>query len=308
MKKTVIWIIVIIIAAILVLRIGEKFKNAKEKPGESFAPTEVVETEVSTGSIARTLSYIGNIVGSEQTNIYPVEETGKLIKYMVKEGDMVSKGDTIALIDRSIKGLDFKPAVINSPISGVAGNLILDPGTMVAPGIPVAMVANINTVKVEINIPEKDISKVKVGNKAIIRVSSYPDEVFNGQLIKVSPVLNPMSRASQASVSISNSGRKLRPGMFANIELAMEEHNNVLLVPVQAVTETGGKKFVFTANGEKAEMKEVTTGIENNDFIEITSGLKPGDKVITLGNYGLEDGTKIVIKSKELKAESEKLN
>lgn len=294
MKKLIGIVLIIIIAALIVSGIISKKQKPKENIKEEV-PTEVTVEEVKSGNITKTLSYIGNIVGSEQTNVYPAEETGKLIRYVVKEGAMLSKGDTIALIDRSVKGMDFKPAIINSPISGIVGNLSLDPGSMVAPGIPVAMVANINTVKVEMDIPEKDIFQVKVGLKANIKVSSYPDEIFNGKVTEMSPVLNPMSRTAKANISIPNPGHKLRPGMFANVDLIIEEHNNVVIVPEKAVTEKDNKKVAFVMNEDKAEMREVTTGLESNGFVEILTGLNSGEKVITLGNYGLENGAKIVI-------------
>ncbi|MDD2890998.1 MAG: efflux RND transporter periplasmic adaptor subunit [bacterium] len=295
MKKLVMWIVIIALVGLVGFRISEKFKKVKEKPAEVAEPTEVLVEVASYGSIAKTLPYIGNIVGSEQAYVFPVEETGKLIRYVAKEGSMVSKGDTIALIDRNIKGMDFKPAVINAPISGIVGNLNLDPGSMVAPGIPVAMVANINAVKVEINIPENDISYIKTGNKANIKVSSYPNDIFNGQLTKISPVLNPMSRTSQASISIINPGNKLRPGMFANVDVIIEEHTNVIVVPQKALIDNGGRKIVFVLNGEMAEMREVSIGLENNDFVEILTGINSGEQIITLGNYGLTNGAKVKI-------------
>jgi membrane fusion protein, multidrug efflux system len=290
-------VIILIIAALVVSGIVSRKKKPQESVKEEI-PTEVTVEEVKNGDITKTLSYIGNIVGSEQTNIYPIEETGKLIKYLVKEGDIVSKGDTVALIDRSVKGMDYKPAIINSPIPGIVGNLSLDPGSMVAPGMPIAMVANINTVKVEMDIPENDISLVKRGMKANIKISSYPDDIFNGQLKEMNPVLNPMSRTASASISIPNPGRKLRPGMFANVELIIEEHNGVVVVSEKAITEKDNKKVVFViVDGDKAERREVTTGLESNGFIEILTGLNPGEKIITLGNYGLENGTKITVKN-----------
>ena len=295
MKKVVMWIAIIALVGLVGFRISEKFKKVKEKPAEVAEPTEVAIEIASYGSIAKTLPYIGNIVGSEQAYVFPVEETGKLIRYVAKEGNMVSKGDTIALIDRNIKGMDFKPAVINAPISGIVGNLNLDPGAMVAPGIPVAMVANINAVKVEINIPENDISYIKTGSKANIKVSSYPNDIFNGQLTKISPVLNPMSRTSQASISIVNPGHKLRPGMFANVDLIINEHTNAIVVPQKAVTDNGDKKVVFILNGETAEMKEVSIGLENNDFVEILTGINSGETIITLGNYGLTDKARVKV-------------
>ena len=295
MKK--IWIgVIIIIVVIAVIQILRRPRKMEDKV-KVEVPTEVVVEEVKTGNIAHTFAYTGTISGSEQVQVHPIEETGKLIKYLVKEGDKVSKGDTIALVDRSMKGLDFKPAIITSPISGVIGILYLDNGALVSPAIPVAMVANIGTVKVEINIPENDIKYVKIGSKATISVSSYSGEIFIGQLRELSPVLNPMSRTAKATITISNLNHKLKPGMYADVDLVIEEHKGAIVVPEKVVIEKEDKKVVFVLNGEYSEMREVTTGLENNGFIEILAGLNLDEKIITIGNYGLTDKAKVTIKN-----------
>ncbi|MBI4723164.1 MAG: efflux RND transporter periplasmic adaptor subunit [Candidatus Stahlbacteria bacterium] len=294
--KKLIWSIIIIIVAVIIIRIIYKPKKLTEKIREEI-PTEVVVEEVRMGKITKTISYTGNIVGREQINVLPIEETGKLMQYLVKEGDKVLRGDTIALIDRSMKGLDFKPAIITSPISGVIGMVYLDEGATVSPAIPVVMVANIDIVKVEVNVPENDIKHIKRGMKANITVASYSDELFVGELRKLSPVLNQMSRSAKATITISNFNHKLKPGMYANVDLVIEEHKNAIVVPEKTVIEKEGKKVVFVLNGEYAEMKEVETGLEDSGFVEILAGLNLGEKIITLGNYGLTDKAKVTIKN-----------
>ena len=296
MKKVILLVVAIIVAGLIVFRIIQRFLPQKEETGVEV-PTEVVVQNAKRGNIAKTISFTGNIVGEEQVNVHPIEETGRLIKYLVKEGDRISKGAAIALVDRSIKGLEYQPATIVSPISGVVGMLFLDPGAMVSPQIPVAMIANMDVVKVEIAVVEKDIASIKKGQKAKIRVGAYPDEVFTGALRQLSPVINPMSRTAKGEIHIKNPGHRLRPGMYAKADLIIKEHKDVIVVPQKAVIERDDKKLVFLSEGDSlAREKEVEIGFDDEEKIEIVSGIKEGEKIIVLGNYGLRDGARITVR------------
>jgi len=298
MKKVILLVVLIIVVGLIAFRIIQRFMPKKEKITVEI-PTEVVVQNVTRGNIAKTISFTGNISGKEQVNVHPIEETGRLIKYLVKEGDRVSKGAVIALVDRSIKGLEFQPARITSPISGVVGMLFLDPGAMVSPQISVAMIANMDAVKVEIAVVEKDISHIKKGQKAKIRVDAYPDEIFTGILEELSPVINPMSRTAKCEIHIKNPGHRLRPGMYAKVSLIIDEHKDVIVVPQKAVLERNGEKLVFLSEGDSlARERKVEIGFDDEEKFEIVSGLKEGEAIIVLGNYGLIDGAKIVSSKK----------
>ncbi len=293
--KKIGWLIIIVIVGIIVFRIVQQTRKTEEKAREEI-PTEVVIKKVKKGNIAQTISYTGNITGQDQVTVHPIEETGRLIKYLVKEGNKVSKGNVIALVDRSIKGMEFKPAKITSPISGIVGMLFLDKGAMVSPQIPLAMIADINKVKVKIQIIEKELSKVHKGQPAVITVDAYPDKKFNGKLLQISPFVNPMTKTAEGEIVVPNQGHLLKPGMFARVELIIEEHKDVLVVPNKAVIEQEGREIVFVIDGNIAKLKEVETGFKDESKTEIISGLEQGESVIILGNYGLRDGAKIKIK------------
>jgi len=298
MKKVILLVVLIIVAGLIAFRIIQRFMPKKEEISIEI-PTEVVVQNVMRGNIAKTISFTGDIVGEEQVNVHPIEETGRLIKYLVKEGDRVSKGAVIALVDRSIKGLEFQPARITSPISGVVGMLFLDPGAMVSPQISVAMIANMDAVKVEIAVVEKDTPYIKKGQKAKIKVDAYPDETFTGVLKQLSPVINPMSRTAKGEIYIKNPGHRLRPGMYAKVVLIIDEHKDVIVVPQKAVLERDGRKMVFLSEGDSlARKKEVEIGFDDEEHLEIVNGIKEGEKIIVLGNYGLKDGAKIVSSKK----------
>lgn len=296
MKKRFWWIILIIFVAFVAFRIVQQFKTREPVKSVPEVATEVVIEEVKKGIIAKTLSYIGNIAGEKQVTVHPIEETGRLIKYLVKEGDVVKKEQVIALVDRSIKGMEFQSAKITSPISGIIGMLFLDKGAMVAPQIPIAMIADIDRVKIKIQVIEKDLAGVHKGQSVIITVDAYPDKKFQGKLEQLSPFVDPMTRTAEGEIIVPNQEHLLKPGMFVRVELIIEEHTNTIVVPEKTVIEKDGKRVIFVLKEDHAEMREVETGIESEHSIEILKGLKIGEKVITLGNYGLRNGAKVRVK------------
>ena len=299
MKKWLLWLILTIIIALIIFRITQFQMHKGKEVMANEVPTVVAVQKVERDSIVKTVSYAGNIVGEEQVNVYPMEETGRLIKYLVREGDRVSKGSVIAIVDRSIKGLNFQPARITSPISGIVCMLFLDKGATVAPQIPLAMISNINKVKVEIQIPEDDLLTVKKGQLAKVKVDLYPDTIFTGILRKITPVINPLSRTAKGEIVIKNPEQLLKPGMFARVEVIVEKHKNTFVVPEKAVLTMDNKKIVFVVNGNIAEKLEVKTGLKSNGKVEIIKGLKEGEQVIVTGNYGLVDGAKIKVRNRK---------
>ena len=296
--KKIGWIAIIVIVGIIIFRVVQKFRKVEEKV-EIEVPMEVVIENVKKGDIAQILEYTGNIAGQEQVQVYPIEETGRLIKYLVKEGNRVSKGDVIALVDRSIKGMEFQSAKITSPISGTVAMLFLDKGAMVAPQISIAMIANMDRVKVEIQIVEKELTRIKKGQFARAKVDAYPDKTFTGRLTELSPAINPLSKTAKGEIIINNPHHLLKPGMFARVELIVDKHKDILVISNKAVLKREDKEIVFTDVGGIAKQKEVKTGFKDKNYTEIISGLELGESVIVLGNYGLRNGAKIRVKSRE---------
>ncbi len=113
----------------------------------------------------------------------------------------------------------------------------------------------------------------------------------------ISPVVDVKSRTFKAEVLIKNPGNRLKPGMFARVQLVLTKRTNALKVPIKAITEGDEGKVVFLAVNGTAIIRPVKLGISDGVDVEVISGVNPGDEVIIEGNLGLEDGDRIVIKS-----------
>jgi len=309
MRKSV-WLLVIVIvvfSAGVWLRIRQ-LKTLKEMSPIQEEKEEITAVEVTKPVEKRIdliLSYTGSIKGENQVQVFS-EVPGKLKEYKVREGDEVKEGQVIALIDRGVTGMEYNLARVESPINGVVASLPLDIGAAVAPQIPVAVIVNMNRIHAVFEAGEKDIGKLREGKKVIVRVDAYPSITFPGTLAQISPVLNPYSHTVTCRAIIPNPQRKLKPGMYARIDVKVDSYFYNFALPEQALIEDAekGKYYVFVAVDTRAEKKEVETGLRANGFVGIKSGLKKDEEVIVEGKEYLKDGQKIRI-IKETKSQEE---
>jgi multidrug efflux pump subunit AcrA (membrane-fusion protein) len=294
MRKLVIWIIVIAVVLLIGYRVFQRMGQRRvSSVVEEKRRVPVRVTEVGDSSIRDVISFTGDVKGKDQVNVYS-EVPGRIREYAVSEGDWIGKDGLLATVDRAITGLDFEPAKVRSPIAGIVGRTYLDKGDAVAPQVPVALVVRMNVVEVKINVVERDIPKIKEGQTAVVRVDAHPDTSFVGKVASVSPVVDPLSRTAAAKISLGNRKGLLKPGMFARVDLVVQEKKGVVVVPVDAVL---GREeyYVFVALGGKASKRMVKLGVREKGFVEVTEGLKIGDSLIVVGQRVVDEGEEIAV-------------
>ncbi len=204
-------------------------------------------------------------------------------------------------------------ATISAPISGIIGKRYYDPGDMANPAIPVVTIVQMDRVKSEFNATEEDLGKLKVGQKASVSVRSYPDQVFDGKVSKISPVLDPQTRMAEIEVLIDNPDKKLKPGMYAEVEVTTGVLENVIVVPRYATIESttlderGGNNevvknyYVFVVDSSRAEQKKLNVSYVNHKSIAVESGIEIGDQLVIAGQNNLRDGMAVTITKEEEK-------
>lgn len=187
-------------------------------------------------------------------------------------------------------------SVTLSPFSGVVVKKFVNEGEMISimPPVPLFWIMNIEYVKVEVEVPEIEITTIKVGQRARIRGDSFPNRVFEGRVSVINPLVDPTSRTFRVKIDIANPRYILKAGMFARVQIVVDEHKGVLLVPRDALLTRDGKQNVFVAENPYAIMRPVEVGLTNDLHVEITSGVNEGEMVVVKGGYGLEDGAKII--------------
>ena len=263
----------------------------KEVILEKRIPVEVARVEFK--ELRDVLKFTGTIEGKEQVKVFP-KVGGKLIKYLVKEGDFVNKDDTIALIDRDITGFKYQPHKVLSPISGEVLKADLDKGFLLDPKTSVAIVADTLKVKIKIEIAEVDYPKLKLGQTAKITVDAYPNEEFEGRLTKLDKYVDPRTRTAQAEVETPNKEGLLIPGSFARVSVYVGTHKG-LTMPLDALLRMPGtgSYYCFKVEDNKAKKIFLKIGIIQGGSVEIKEGLKEKDLVIVSGQGILEEGTPV---------------
>lgn len=288
MKKLIVILIVIVAVILIVYRakvVLEQTRLEETKIEKTVTPVEI--EVVKKGSLTLSLSLIGDIKGKEEVDIFP-KAPGKLVQLKAKEGDQVQKDQVVAVVDRDVDGVKFELVDVTSPTSGVVTKRYLDEGSQVSPpspGTPLFRVINIDQIKVVVNVVEKDLGQVSLGQEATIKVDAYPEKVFLGRVSLISPVVNQLTRTADVEIALSNPEHFLRPGMSAQVEISLGKKDNLLLIPAYTILQEGEKKRVFVVMDGKAIPRDIETGISQKGWVEIKSGLAENDSLITSGQF-----------------------
>lgn len=274
-------------------------KEKKEVPKLDSFP--VTAETLSRKSLEDVLVIVGSLKAKDEAALYS-RVSGKLLENLVKEGEKVKKGQAVALVERDEVGVKFEPAPVPSTLDGVVGRIYLDRGTNVTLNTVVALVVDNSELLVQGDVPESYSGKVAVGQEVQVRIESFPNEKFRGQITKVSPVVDPRTRTAAVEARLDNLSGHLKSGMFAELSIVIRRKNNVLAVPLEAVVEEKGETSVFIVQDHKAVKRTVKLGLRSRTNAEILSGLSQGEELITFGLYGLKDGSPVE-KIKEIKNE-----
>ncbi len=188
---------------------------------------------------------------------------------------------------------------ITSPVNGFVGRRTLDPGAWVTPNTAFLSVVDITVVRLVANVVERDLRRISTGQTADVEVDAFPGEKFVGRVANIAPVLDPATRTAQIEIEVPNPQYRLKPGMYARVNFTVEQRDNALVVPTNAVVDYAGKKGVFQADkgeqGDVARFKPVAIGMIDQLHAEVTSGLGEGEPVITTGAAALREGDRIVL-------------
>lgn len=183
--------------------------------------------------------------------------------------------------------------VVRAPFTGVVAQRLVTTGDYVTRGTKVAVVVRINPLRVQLTIPEQFISAIGVGQPVNFEVDAYPGRQFQGTVKYVSPALAAEQRALTVEATVPNPKGVLKPGLFATARMEQPAKTPAVMVPATAVQISGGTSRVFVIQGDHAEERIVTTGDKAGELIEITKGLKAGERVATRNVTQLADGTKV---------------
>ncbi len=249
------------------------------------------------GSLGMTLKAAGRVSANlnQTAKITPTLE-GRLVKLNFDLNDRVKVGDVLALVESP--ELLGKQLELKAPIDGVIIERTATIGELLVKGKAVFTVSDPTQLWVIAEIKERDIAAVKAGQAAAFTILSYAQEKFHGQVVLVGNQVEAGSRTLEVRIAVDNTDGRLKPGMFADVEIVTTMLDNVLLIPDAALQTEGENQIVFVAlDGNKFEKRVVKLGLERDGRVQVLEGVKADEKVVTTGSF--------ILKSELLKSEME---
>jgi RND family efflux transporter MFP subunit len=180
---------------------------------------------------------------------------------------------------------------IHAPSAGYVVKRLVAPGVLVQPGMAILKIARIDKVRLQANVGEKDLPLIKVGSP--VRVTTTGGEPFTARVTSVFPFVDQGPRTAVVEAIVDNPERRLLSGQYVTMQFVTGERSEALSVPRGAVVRMAGKAAVWVVAGERAERRDVATGLDGAERVEIVSGLRAGEQVIARGHEGLYVGARV---------------
>lgn len=178
---------------------------------------------------------------------------------------------------------------IVSPTSGYVVKRLVAPGVLVQPGMPILKIAQIDRVRLQANVGERDIAAIRVGSPVMVTTSGTREPI-TARVTSVFPFVDQGARTAVVEAIVDNTNRRFLPGQYVTMQLVTGERADAVVVPRGSVSRLGVRSTMWVARDGKAEPREVVLGLEGPDRIEIVRGLEAGERVVTRGHEGLYAG------------------
>jgi membrane fusion protein (multidrug efflux system) len=196
---------------------------------------------------------------------------------------------------------------IRAPFDGRIAIRQIELGQVVSPGSPIASLQSVSPIHADFWLPQQALAELKVGQRARVRTDTFPDSEWEGEISTVNPEVDAATRNVRVRATLPNPDGRLRPGMFANVEIFSAEKKSVLVIPATAVIFAPYGDSVFAIEEKKDEAGKAVTvarhkfirqGERRGDFVAVADGLAPGERIVSSGAFKLRNGAPVVVNDK----------
>jgi membrane fusion protein, multidrug efflux system len=191
--------------------------------------------------------------------------------------------------------LSLKYTAIKTPISGVVAERKVKVGNMVLQNQDIFRVSGLDPLVAILHVPEKQLERMKPGQKAILRIDALGETEFDGFINRISPVVDSATGTVKVTVEVNDPTGRVRPGMFSRVKIIYDVHAATTLAPKDGIIAEDRESAVFVVQDSTAYKRIVVLGYTNTTHVEILEGLMPGDTIVTTGKGSLKDSTKVEI-------------
>ena len=187
-------------------------------------------------------------------------------------------------------------ATVTAPISGTVTMVNANVGSFATASAPMFEIANVDTLEISTGINEQNVSKIKIGQEVLLKIHSVSDKWMSGTITEISKVMNAQTKNYPVTIALANKNDDLVAGMYAEVQVAVEHAEDVLVIPVDAIVYKEAKPVAFIAQADgTVKEKALTLGINDGDYYVVTKGLQAGDQIVVKGNGNLVEGEPISI-------------
>ncbi|MCA3417469.1 MAG: efflux RND transporter periplasmic adaptor subunit [Roseomonas sp.] len=197
--------------------------------------------------------------------------------------------DTLEALSRQAEGrvrqaeAKLEELRVTAPFSGRVGLRQVSLGALIQPGTAITTLDDFSRVRVEFAVPEVFLARVRIGRQVSARSTAYGDRRFNGEVTIIDTRIDPATRSVRVISEFDNADEALRPGLFLNVEMVLEERPTALLVAEEAIDPVGDRAFVYVIRDGRARRQEVKLGLRLPGEVEIREGLAAGESVVVRG-------------------------
>jgi multidrug efflux pump subunit AcrA (membrane-fusion protein) len=262
---------------------------------ENLALVSLKTELASRGSLGVTLKAVGRVAENlNKTAKVTTTLEGRLTKLNADLDDRVKAGDVLALVQTP--ELLGRLLELKAPINGVIVERMGTVGELIGKETAVYTIGDPSDLWVQAEIKERDIGAVRTGQEVSFSVLAYHGDTFHGKIALVGNRVETESRTLEVRVEVANPDGRLKPGMFADVEIATTALQDVLVISDQAIQSMDNEPVVFVATSDQRfEKRVIKVGLEQHGRVQVLDGLKEGDRVVTEGSF--------ILKSEMLKGE-----
>lgn len=223
---------------------------------------------------------------------------------LFKEGGVTEKELELARRNALDARLNYEAAIIKvdklnlkAPISGFIANLkSINDGTRINAGFVLCTIMDYSTVQATVNLPNTDLGRVQTGQKVVITNYALESEIFEGVVTTIDPTIDQRTRTFAVTIEIENPKLRLRPGMFVKADVVVESREQAIVIPKISLATRNNKPVVYIVEGASAQEREVRTGIETREEIEILEGIAENEQLVVQGQETLRDKSKVRVR------------
>jgi RND family efflux transporter MFP subunit len=248
--------------------------------------------------------YVNNIaLSAKKLNLEISEQEYEKQKSLYEKGGVTLRELRNAEVSATNAKYDYENAQVRlskmniiTPFSGVIVDMpFYTPGTRINSGSAMVSIMSYDKMFLEINLPEKSISEVSLGQNVVITSYTLTNDTLKGLVTELSPAISTETRTFKGKLTIDNPELKLRPGMFVKADIIVAQKDSAVVIPKNIMLSSGRGKVIFVVDQSTAMERRITTGIENQEYAEVISGLKENDRLVIKGFETLRNNSKVKV-------------